>query len=82
MYMSYWKNGLSVDESKFSILIILLLVFSGLAIHSYITIGDFSTNLLQLIGIFTTGIVGINVSDMIFSKKEVKYEENESNPTI
>lgn len=80
--MSYWKNGLSVDESKFSILIILLLVFSGLAIHSYITIGDFSTNLLQLIGIFTTGIVGINVSDMIFSKKEVKYEENESNPTI
>lgn len=77
---SFWRDGLSVDETKTSTLMILLLVFSALAVHSYVTTGDFSLNLLNLIGFLIAAVTGINAvkfgASYVKDKKESSIQMN------
>lgn len=60
MRESFWKNGLSVDETKFSTLMILLLSFSGIAIYLIFEIGDIPVNLTNLLYALIAAVTGIN----------------------
>jgi uncharacterized YccA/Bax inhibitor family protein len=74
---SWWRDGISVDESKFSSLLVMLLVFCGIAIYSYFVDGDFSDNLLHLIGLFIGAITGINIASVMANRNK-----DEEEPTI
>lgn len=61
--MNFWKDGLSIEESKFSILVCLLIVGFFFALYIYLTTGDFSDNLLELLKIIIIAITGINIAN-------------------
>lgn len=80
---SSWKDGLSIDESKTSALILSLVSFVILAIYSYVKNGDITENLMSIINIFASLIAGFNITNKIVSvmpknniKDDLKNEDN------
>lgn len=73
---SYWQNGLSVDETKFSVLIGLLLLFSFLAGYIVIEKGDVPDNLTNLLYGFIAAVAGINIAH-VFKKKDKSVQHFE-----
>lgn len=64
----FWQNGLSIDETKLSALILCLigcLVFGGI---NYSTIGDISTNLTTIITALIYSIAGVNITNSIVNR--------------
>lgn len=59
----FW--GLSIDEAKVSVLVILCLVVFLFALGVYVARGDISDNLTLLIQTLIVTIGGINISNMI-----------------
>ncbi|WP_422661710.1 hypothetical protein ACK8P5_26675 (plasmid) [Paenibacillus sp. EC2-1] len=68
---NYWSNGLSVDESRISTLIILSLAFSILAIYMTVRVGDIPANLVSVIIGLVTAIAGINIAERVMSRRPV-----------
>ena len=58
----FWSNGLSVDETKFSVFIILLIIGFGYGLYDHYTNGDIALNLLELIKILIFSIAGLNIA--------------------
>lgn len=69
MKQSYWRNGLSVDETKFSMLVGLLILFSVLAGYIIFQKGDVPDNLTNLLYGFIAAVAGINIAQA-FKKKD------------
>ncbi|MDN4093590.1 hypothetical protein QYF48_12265 [Brevibacillus agri] len=69
MKQSYWRDGLSVDETKFSVLIGLLILFSILAGYIVYQKGDVPDNLTNLLYGFIAAVAGINIAHA-FKKKD------------
>ena len=64
----FWQNGLSIDETKLSALILCLfgcLIFGGI---NYSTIGDISTNLTTIITALIYSIAGVNITNSIVNR--------------
>lgn len=59
----FWKDGLSIDESRVSVLMALLGTFSGLAIYMTIKTGDIPSNVVQIIIALITAVAGVNIAD-------------------
>lgn len=64
--MNYLKDGLSVDEAKFSTLILMLVVFGGVGLYMVFAVGDMPTNLTNFMYALVAGVTGINI--MKFAK--------------
>jgi len=63
--MNFWKDGLSVDETRFSVLLCLLIIGFGYALYAYHTHGDFSNNLLELLKFLIFAVAGINAVNSV-----------------
>lgn len=64
----FWQNGLSIDETKLSALILCLigcLIFGGV---NYSSIGDISTNLTTIITALIYSIAGVNITNSIVNR--------------
>lgn len=71
---SFWADGLSIKETKFSTLMFMAVVGFGYALYSHATTGDITANLLDLFKFLVLSVVGVNgvaaVSDVLQSKRE------------
>lgn len=61
----FWKDGLSVDESKVSILILSFVITLISCLISYFTIGHIGENLTKIIIALIYAVAGVNVADRI-----------------
>lgn len=77
---SYWKDGLSVDETRFSVLVVMALAGFGYALYSHSNNGDITANLLDLVKVLIFSIVGMNVANFVAEPFRSKREEGK-NPT-
>jgi hypothetical protein len=59
--MNFWKDGLSIDESKISSLILMMLVCFGYAIYQCITLGDPTPGVIDLLKTLIYSVAGINL---------------------
>lgn len=62
---SFWSDGLSIDETRFSVIVIMALVGFGYALFSHYRTGDITDNLLDLIELLVLSILGINVAGYV-----------------
>jgi len=69
---TFISDGLSVDESKVSLIMLSLIVCIGLSAYSVIANGDIPQNLLYLTIAITSAITGMNLFSL--EKREVKIE--------
>lgn len=65
-----FKDGLSINETKTSALIICTFVDFGLIVWSVVTKGDFSDNLLFLSQTLIAAIAGVNIADKLANFKK------------
>lgn len=63
----FWKDGLSVDESKISILIISFIITLVCALISYFMSGAIGDNLTKIVTVLIYAVAGVNVADKIKS---------------
>ncbi|MCZ4246928.1 hypothetical protein BXO87_02150 [Bacillus sp. GZB] len=75
---SYWKDGLSVNETRFSVLVVMALAGFGYALYSHFDTGDITANLLDLVKVLIFSIVGMNVADFVTEPFRSKREDNKS----
>lgn len=76
----YWKDGLSVDETRFSVLVLMVLAGFGYALFSHYLTGDISDNLLSLVQTLIAGIVGVNVANLVTETLRGGRENKEQPP--
>lgn len=62
---SFFRDGLSIDETRMSVLIIVFLVGSCFSFFQVVKLGDLSGNLLSLIMYLIMAISGINISESV-----------------
>jgi len=62
-----WWEFISIDETRVSVLVALLIVTSIFALVMYYLHGDFSSNLLSFLISLVTAVGGINVADKVSS---------------
>lgn len=58
--MNFWKDGLSLDETKVSALVVSLIFCLIFAFGIYLYKGDISTNLVSVINTLIYSIAGVN----------------------
>jgi hypothetical protein len=73
--MSFFRDGLSVDEMKVSTMIICLLMSMGMALWKTFKYGDFSSNLLDLIKALIIAVAAVNVANIAADKFDFKKKE-------
>jgi riboflavin transporter FmnP len=73
-FKTFLHDGLSLDETKISLMKIAFTIFNGIAIWTVFTMGDIPDNVLYLILGLGSGIVGMNISNSTISRKKI-YEE-------
>ena len=73
----FWRNGLSVSESKFSVLVLAFLVLTAISVYMFVTKGDISANQLDLIRTIIYAIAGINIAQGIRRVASVENENDE-----
>lgn len=78
MKKSFWTDGLSINESRFSILISLLVIGSGFGFYQVVTDGDIANGLLTLLGYLIAAIAGVNITEAIANRGN-KQNENMDN---
>lgn len=72
--MNFLKDGLSVDESKVSVLMLAFLVTLGFALWQFVTVGMMGAGILQLLAYEIGAITGINVIDKFTNRNSNSYD--------
>jgi len=62
---NFLTDGLSIDETRVSVLMLILVVSIGFAMYQVVVENDVSENLLTLLGYEIMAVTGINVADKI-----------------
>ena len=65
--LGFLSDGISVDETKFSVLIVLTIVYAIFILVLYCMKNDISSNLVLVFKTLITAIAGINVAESISS---------------
>lgn len=73
---SFWKDGLTVSETKFSLLALLLVIGFVYGIVDHFINGDIAINLLDLINGLLLAFVGVNAVDRVSSAFEKHTPSN------
>jgi purine-cytosine permease-like protein len=68
--MKFIKDGLSVDETKISTILLTFVITLGFGLYKVISSGDIPENLLALLGYQIVAITGINVADKFTGKNK------------
>lgn len=74
--MNFFKDGLSVDESRISVLLIVFIVTAGFALWQFATIGIIDGSMLTLLAYLIGAITGINIVDKFKPNKQETPEYN------
>jgi hypothetical protein len=61
--MNYFKDGLSVDESRISLLMLALAVTIGFALWQFATVGFIDPSMLTLLAYLIGAVTGLNIVD-------------------
>lgn len=72
--MNYFKDGLSVDETKVSVLMFAFLVALGFSLWQFATIGMIDAGMLQLLGMLIGAITGINIVEKFSNRNQNTYD--------
>lgn len=79
--MKWIKDGLSLDETRISALIIAFFVTLGFALYQVVRIGDVSDNLLMLLAYELAAFTGIKVAEQFSpAQKEITYSNSSNDP--
>lgn len=73
--MNYFKDGLSVDESRISVLMFGFIVTLGFALWQFAVLGIVDAGILQLLAYEIGAITGINIVDKFTNKKSDTAED-------
>lgn len=65
---TFLKDGLSIDETKVSAMVIAFLTTTMFALVMYALHGDITINLLNFLNYLIFGITGVNVIDKVVNK--------------
>lgn len=71
--MNFFRDGLSIDETRISSLMLAFFVTLGIGIKQLILTGDISSNLVTLLGYEIMGITGINVATRVGKPSNNNY---------
>lgn len=77
--MKWIKDGLSVNETRVSSLVLAFLVTLGFALFKYAITGDISDNMLALLGYEIMSIAGVNVADNLTTPSKKKTSTSYDN---
>lgn len=75
--MNFLKDGLSVDETKASVLVLSFVATLGFTFYQLVAFGEISDNLLTLLGYEIMAVTGVNVADKIMGKSKITPVNNE-----
>ena len=75
---TFLRNGLSIDETKISVLIIAFFICFIFSLIMYFYRGDINNNLLELCQWLIASVAGVNVVDK-FNKFSSKIRKNNDN---
>lgn len=83
----FWKNGLSIDETKMSTMIICLLICMAFAGFNYVMKGDITNNLTAIIQSLIYAIAGVNITNSVINNTSLLGRNNNigiqnQNPTM
>lgn len=78
----FWQNGLSIDETKTSILIICLLICICFGGYAYSDKGDITNNLTSIIQTLIVAIAGVNVSNRFIDNSRNINNSNSYNSNV
>lgn len=77
---SFWSDGLSINETKFSVIVVMALVGFGYALYSHYRTGVIENSLLTLVLTLIYGIIGMNgvkfISDSLQRRRENGDQSN------
>jgi len=65
---TFLKDGLSIDETKVSAMVIMFIITVIFALTMYGIHGDITINLLSLLSYLIFGITGVNAIDKVMNK--------------
>lgn len=77
--MRWIKDGLSLNETRVSSLVLAFLVTLGFALFKYAVTGDLSENMLTLLGYEIMSIAGVNVAENLTAPSKRKGSDDYEN---
>lgn len=72
----FWQDGFSIDESRVSVLLIILLAFSACGIYLAIMDRDVPSNMVQVIMGLAAAVAGVNIAESFANRstsKDISY---------
>lgn len=75
---SFWRDGMSVKETKFSMLMLSFVVTLGFALWQFFMMGYIDGSMLTLLAYLIGAITGINIVDNL-KNKDSNYNNNVGN---
>lgn len=73
---SFWRDGLTIDETRFSVFIILLVVGFAYSLYDHYLNGDIAFNLLELVKILIYAVAGINIAAKVSESLSKQRQES------
>lgn len=61
----FWQDGLSIDESRVSAVVVAFLATTTVALWSYVSRGSISPEVVLLLQTLITAVTGINVANKV-----------------
>ena len=62
---SFWKNGISIDESRVSVLMVLLIIFSVSTLYMYFSGQEVNMQIVEITKVLIISVAGVNVVNLI-----------------
>jgi hypothetical protein len=75
---SFLKDGLSINETRMSALILVFIVGAGFSFYQVVKVGDIAEGLLSLLMYLIMAISGINISESVMKGITKKNQNDDS----
>jgi hypothetical protein len=75
MNRSFWKDGLSLDESRVSILMIFLIIFLMVILYIRFTEGRVDSQIIEITQTLILSVAGVNAINKFSTSRGSDYDE-------
>ena len=72
---SFWKNGISIDESRVSVLMVLLIIFSVSTLYMYFSGQEVNFQIVEITKVLIVSVAGVNAVNLISNNTGDDYNE-------
>ena len=62
---SFWKNGISIDESRVSVLMVLLIIFSVSTLYMCFSGKEVNLYIVEITKVLIVSVAGVNAVNLI-----------------